>query len=164
MTSYHVLYPYLPENQYQHYHLRQRLHNKALIPVPKTTYLSDRDQAISCACCTRTVNSLLQYCHHPLCLCCLLFQRRLSFYLFHYCYVCTSVRLILYFISQIFNLLINVHVALPLTKLLLKKVTATMQLQRGRSEEDSSRKTSPHHRRPLRYLQQTDSLDLLLAP
>ena len=29
------------ENQYQHYHLRQRLHNKALIP--KTTYLSDRD-------------------------------------------------------------------------------------------------------------------------
>jgi len=27
--------------QYQHYHLRQRLHNKALIP--KTTYLSDRD-------------------------------------------------------------------------------------------------------------------------
>ena len=40
-NSYHVLYPYLPENQYQHYHLRQRLHNKALIP--KTTYLSDRD-------------------------------------------------------------------------------------------------------------------------
>jgi len=40
-NSYHVLYPYLPENQYRHYHLRQRLHNKALIP--KTTYLSDRD-------------------------------------------------------------------------------------------------------------------------
>ena len=40
-NCYHVLYPYLPENQYQHYHLRQRLHNKALIP--KTTYLSDRD-------------------------------------------------------------------------------------------------------------------------
>ena len=40
-NSYHVLYPYLPENQYQRYHLRQRLHNKALIP--KTTYLSDRD-------------------------------------------------------------------------------------------------------------------------
>jgi len=40
-NSYHVLYPYLPENQYQHYHLRQRPHNKALIP--KTTYLSDRD-------------------------------------------------------------------------------------------------------------------------
>jgi len=39
-NSYHVLNPYLPENQYQHYHLRQRLHNKALIP--KTTYLSDR--------------------------------------------------------------------------------------------------------------------------
>jgi len=38
---YHVLYPYLPENQYQHYHLRQRPHNKALIL--KTTYLSDRD-------------------------------------------------------------------------------------------------------------------------
>jgi len=37
----HVLYPYLPENQYQHSHLRQRPHNKALIP--KTTYLSDRD-------------------------------------------------------------------------------------------------------------------------
>ena len=40
-NSYHVLYPYLPENQYQHYHLRQRLHNKVLIP--KTTYLSERD-------------------------------------------------------------------------------------------------------------------------
>ena len=40
-NSYHVLYPYLPESQYQHYHLRQRRHNKALIP--KTTYLSDRD-------------------------------------------------------------------------------------------------------------------------
>ena len=40
-NSYHVLYPYLPENQYQHYHLRQRPHNKALIR--KTTYLSDRD-------------------------------------------------------------------------------------------------------------------------
>ena len=40
-NSYHVLYPYLPENQYQRYHLRQRLHNKALIP--KTTYLSNRD-------------------------------------------------------------------------------------------------------------------------
>jgi len=40
-NSYHVLYPYLPENQYQHYHLRQRPHNKALIP--KTTYLSDSD-------------------------------------------------------------------------------------------------------------------------
>jgi len=40
-NSYHVLYPYLPESQYQHYHLRQRQHNKALIP--KTTYLSDRD-------------------------------------------------------------------------------------------------------------------------
>jgi len=39
--SYHVLYPYLPENQYQHSHLRQRQRNKALIP--KTTYLSDRD-------------------------------------------------------------------------------------------------------------------------
>ena len=37
--SFHV--PYLPESQYQHYHLRQRRHNKALIP--KTTYLSDRD-------------------------------------------------------------------------------------------------------------------------
>jgi len=34
-----VLYLYLPENQYQHYHLRQRQHNNALIP--KTTYLSD---------------------------------------------------------------------------------------------------------------------------
>ena len=40
-NSYHVLYPYLQENQYQHYHLRQRPHNKALLP--KTTYLSDRD-------------------------------------------------------------------------------------------------------------------------
>jgi len=50
-NSYHVLYPYLPENQYQHYHLRQRPHNKALIR--KTTCLSDRD------CCTRTVISLL---------------------------------------------------------------------------------------------------------
>jgi len=40
-NSYHVLYPYLPENQYQHYHLRQRFHNKALIP--KTTYFSNRD-------------------------------------------------------------------------------------------------------------------------
>jgi len=40
-NSCHVLHPYLPKNQYQHYHLRQRLHNKALIP--KTTYLSDRD-------------------------------------------------------------------------------------------------------------------------
>jgi len=40
-NSYHVLYPYLPENQYQNYHLRQRPHNKAVIP--KTTYLSDRD-------------------------------------------------------------------------------------------------------------------------
>ena len=40
-NSYHVLYPYLPENQYQHYHLRQLLHNEALIR--KTTYLSDRD-------------------------------------------------------------------------------------------------------------------------
>ena len=38
-NSYHVLYPYIPENQYKHYHLRQRPHNKALIP--KTTYLSD---------------------------------------------------------------------------------------------------------------------------
>jgi len=43
--SYHALYPYLPENQYQHYHLRQRPHNKALIP--KTTYLSDRDYTVS---------------------------------------------------------------------------------------------------------------------
>ena len=40
-NSYHVLYPYLPENQYQYYHLRQRPHNETLIP--KTTYLSDRD-------------------------------------------------------------------------------------------------------------------------
>ena len=40
-NSYHGLYPYLPENQYQHYHLRQRLYNRALIP--KTTYFSDRD-------------------------------------------------------------------------------------------------------------------------
>jgi len=40
-NSYHVLYPYLPENHYQHYRLRQHPHNKALIP--KTTYLSDRD-------------------------------------------------------------------------------------------------------------------------
>jgi len=37
----YVLYPYLPENQYQHYRLKQRPHNKALIP--KTTYLSNRD-------------------------------------------------------------------------------------------------------------------------
>ena len=44
-NSYHALYPYLPENQYQHYHLRQRPHNKALIP--KTTYLSDRDYTVS---------------------------------------------------------------------------------------------------------------------
>jgi len=47
VVSYHVTLPryhvttYLPENQYQHYHLRQRLHNKALIL--KTTYLSVRD-------------------------------------------------------------------------------------------------------------------------
>ena len=27
-NSCHVLYPYLPEHQYQHYHLRQRRHNK----------------------------------------------------------------------------------------------------------------------------------------
>ena len=40
-NSYHVLYPYLSENQYQHHYLRQHPHNKALIP--KTTYLSDRD-------------------------------------------------------------------------------------------------------------------------
>ena len=69
----------------------------------------------------KTVISLLQYFHHPLCLCCLLFWRPLSFYLFHYCYVCTSFRLILYFISKTFNLQINV--ALQLTKLWLKKVT-----------------------------------------
>jgi len=40
-NSYHVLYTYLPESQYQHYRLRQRPHNKALIP--KATYLSIRD-------------------------------------------------------------------------------------------------------------------------
>ena len=32
---------YLPGNMYQHYHLRQRPHNHALIH--RTTYLSDRD-------------------------------------------------------------------------------------------------------------------------
>jgi len=32
-NDYHVLYPYLPENQYQHYHLRQRPHSKAIIPI-----------------------------------------------------------------------------------------------------------------------------------
>ena len=37
-NSHNVLYPYLPETQNN---LRQRPHNKALIP--KTTYLSDRD-------------------------------------------------------------------------------------------------------------------------
>jgi len=55
-NSYHVLYPYLPENQYQHYHFRQRPHNKALIP--KTTYTLVTE-TISCACCTRNVISLL---------------------------------------------------------------------------------------------------------
>ena len=40
-NSYHVLYPYLPENKYQHYRLRHCPHNKALIP--KTSYLSDLD-------------------------------------------------------------------------------------------------------------------------
>ena len=70
-NSYHVLYPYIPENQYQHYHLRQRLHNKTLIP--KTTYLSDRDYIMRMLYKKLTVISLLQYCHHPLCLCCLLF-------------------------------------------------------------------------------------------
>jgi len=44
-NTYHILYPYLPENQHQHYHLRQRPHNKALIP--KTTYLTDRDYIVS---------------------------------------------------------------------------------------------------------------------
>jgi len=34
---YHVLYPYLPENQYQHYHLRQRPHNKALLYLKQLT-------------------------------------------------------------------------------------------------------------------------------
>jgi len=43
-NTYHVLYPYLPENQYQHYYLRKRPHNKAL--VPKTICLSDRDYII----------------------------------------------------------------------------------------------------------------------
>jgi len=67
-NSYHVLYPYLPESQYQHYHLRQRRRNKALIP--KTTYLSDRDyhahavQELLLAYC----HTLLQYCYHPVCL------------------------------------------------------------------------------------------------
>ena len=66
---YHVLYLYLPENQCQHYHLRQRPHNKALIP--KTTYLSDRDyhahavQELLLAYCY----TLLQYCYHSMCLC-----------------------------------------------------------------------------------------------
>ena len=98
-NSYHVLYPYLPENQYQHYHLRQRRHNKALIP--KTTYLSDRDYIMRMLYknCLAYCYTLLRYCYHPLCLCRLLFCRRLSFYLFQYCYVCTSFRLILYFIS-----------------------------------------------------------------
>jgi len=73
------LYPYLPENQYQHYHLRQRSHNKALIP--KTTYLSDRlyhshaVQELLLAYCY----TVLLYCHHPSCLCCLLFWRRSPF-------------------------------------------------------------------------------------
>jgi len=42
-NSRHVLYPYLPENQYLHCHRRQRPHNKALIP--KRTCLSYRDSA-----------------------------------------------------------------------------------------------------------------------
>ena len=50
-------------------------------------------------------------------------MRRLSFYLFYYCYICAPFRLILYFVSYIFNLQINV--ALQLTKSLLKKVTTT---------------------------------------
>ena len=45
-NSYHVLYPYLPENQYQHYHLRQRPHNKTLILKAIKTYLSDRDYIV----------------------------------------------------------------------------------------------------------------------
>ena len=57
-NSYHVLCPYLPESQYQLYHIRQRRHNKALIP--KTTYLSDRDYIMRMLY-TRTVISLLSH-------------------------------------------------------------------------------------------------------
>ena len=57
-NSYHVLYPYLPENQYQHYHILGNPHNKALIP--KTTYLSDRDYIMRMLY-TRNVISLLSH-------------------------------------------------------------------------------------------------------
>jgi len=36
-NSHHVLCPYFPENQYQHYHLKQCTHNKTL--KLKTAYL-----------------------------------------------------------------------------------------------------------------------------
>ena len=55
---------YLPENQYQHYHLRQRPHNKAI--VPKTTYLSDRDYIMRML--YKNCHTLLQYCYHSVCL------------------------------------------------------------------------------------------------
>ena len=45
-----------PENQYQHYHLRQRPHNKALIPK---TYLIDRDYIMRML----YKNTLLAYCY-----------------------------------------------------------------------------------------------------
>ena len=82
-------------------------------------------ETISCACCTRTViglllDTLLWYCYHPLCLCRL---RRWFFYLFNYCYVCTS--LSLYCILFRRFLISKINVALQLTKLLLKKFTTT---------------------------------------
>ena len=54
-NSYHVLYPYLPESEYQHYHLRH---------ITKPSYLKQLTsvtETISCACCTRTVISLLSH-------------------------------------------------------------------------------------------------------
>jgi len=67
--------------------------------------------------------SMLRYCYHPLCLC-LVLQRRLSFYLFHYCYACASFSLILHFSRRF--LISKINVALQLTKLWLKKVTTTV--------------------------------------
>ena len=66
------------------------------VSITKPSYLKQLTkvtETISCACCTTVEElllaycfTLLRYCYHPLCLR-LLFKRRLSFYLFHYCYI-----------------------------------------------------------------------------
>jgi len=77
--------------------------------ITKPSYLKQLTQVtetISRTCCTRTVISLLlhpaEILSSPIVLKLFAILETFTFYLFHYCYVCTSFRLILYFISYLF--------------------------------------------------------------